>query len=262
MKTKKFGIYAWINLKTGRVLVGQTGWTVGFEERKKQYLRALRKNKYGKANPYFQNSWSKHKEENFEFVILQELTVISTEALTYWEQAWLDHYRDLPEGVYNRLGPVEAPRRGQKNRPEHTAAIVASRKGKPSILKGKKRPKEVGEKISATKKGMEITEKERERLKLIAPRGPANHNYGKPASAERKLAIALANGTQVVQICGLTGKKSFFVSIEASARASGISATAIKRRLKTGADFRGYYWKYINMEELDFKNLQLFNIPL
>ena len=53
----EFGIYGWFNLITGRVLVGQTGNTVGFIKRKAQYIYKLKAKKW--ENLHFQRSWNK-----------------------------------------------------------------------------------------------------------------------------------------------------------------------------------------------------------
>src|SRR3989344_2847347 len=97
---KQFGIYKWTNLVTGRVLVGQTGSTVGFKKRKNNYMSELRRGIYN--NSYFQRSWNKHKEENFAFEILE--THLDNLSLTAREQFWLDYYRALSAGVYNNVG--------------------------------------------------------------------------------------------------------------------------------------------------------------
>ena len=162
----QFGIYKWTNLITGRALVGQAGSTTGFKRRRSNYVNALKKGTYG--NAYFQRSWDKHGEANFRFEVIQ--VIGDDDLLTKYEQLWVDHYRELPGGVYNDRGPVDAPRRGAKvteeskqkwretvarngGLPPHTAEALA----KMSLThKGRKlSPEHVAKKVAASNKAVE-----------------------------------------------------------------------------------------------------------
>lgn len=201
----EFGIYKWTNLVTEMVLVGQTGSTQGFAIRLKHYLYHLNKGIYG--SPRFQNSWTHHGgEKAFKFEVIEVHTDDSR--LTEREQFWVDHYRLLPAGVYNAVGPVDAPRRGATNTPEHNAKISVGNKGKPrrkgwkakkrtaeqraaqsARMKGQKRrpmSEAAKAKSSATQKGREFTEQHLSNLKRAIRESPlVKEGYKKAAETQR-----------------------------------------------------------------------------
>jgi len=61
-------IYKIENLKTNEIYVGSA---LDFQKRKWVHQHKLRKNKH--HSPILQNSWNKHGEENFKFLIIEEV---------------------------------------------------------------------------------------------------------------------------------------------------------------------------------------------
>jgi group I intron endonuclease len=136
------GIYKWTNLKTGRVLIGQTQ---DLKLRQQNYLSKLRRNTYT-SNRHFQRSWNKHGEQNFIFETIELIEDI--DQLTTREQFWLDHYRSLGL-VYNQSGPVTVPYRGAKHSSEARAKMSINHKG----MLGKHHSIETKLRMSLAKKG-------------------------------------------------------------------------------------------------------------
>lgn len=76
-------IYKIQNNVTGKYYVGSA---VNWINRKKNHKYNLRYNKH--INPHLQNSWNKYGEDNFEFIVLEE--VEDPKRLITREQAYLD----------------------------------------------------------------------------------------------------------------------------------------------------------------------------
>lgn len=155
------GIYKWINLETGKVLVGQCGASTGFAARRSHYLSDLRKNKYG--NRHFQNAWNKYGESIFEFSVIEE---IEDGYLTAREQYWVDFYRDSPSGVYNQVGPVDNPNRGARRSDEVRIRISEAKKGKASNRKGAILSEETKRKISEANRGRKLSVEAKNKISL------------------------------------------------------------------------------------------------
>jgi len=155
--TDDCGIYKWTNLITGRVLVGQCGSTTGFLHRKAQYLCAMRAGTF--PNAHFMNSVKKHGIESFQMEPLEvlpqgSLTIEEHKPiLTAREDYWIEFYRNLPGGVYNQIGPADAPNRGRIFDEEFCKKVSAGRKGKASHNKGISLSQETKDKISKTLTG-------------------------------------------------------------------------------------------------------------
>ena len=153
------GIYMWRNKITGRVLVGQTN---NFKRRKKEYLGSLRKNEY--ANRHFQRSFAKHGEKTFEFTILERVACFAF--LTAYEQSYLDYYRTLSGGVYNQIGPTDAPFRGVKLSDEVKHQMSERMLGEKNPMYGKEVSAETRGKMSLAGKGRPKTEDHKKKIGL------------------------------------------------------------------------------------------------
>lgn len=197
-KTDKCGIYKWTNIITGQVLVGQTGSTKGFAERKAAYLRDLRKGEYG--NTHFQRSFNKHGESVFvfepiEFLPIGDLTIEQHKPiLTAREQFWVDYYRAQPAGVYNQAGPVDSPSRGRQISPEQLEALKNRefteewRAKLSAASKGKPKSEEHIANYVKARKGKKIRAKTQEEKDKIS-RG----NKGRPKSEEGRKNMSEAH---------------------------------------------------------------------
>ena len=180
--TDNCGIYKWINLVTGCVLIGQTGYTQGFFVRKGDYLTLLRREKY-KGNVHFQRSWTKHTEKNFAFEIIEilpigDLTIDQHKpVLTAREQFWVDYHRALPGGVYNQIGPVDSPNRGTKLSPERISFLSKINTGrkdsketkmrKSEASKGKKKTPEHIKNAADARRALPMTERHRAHMENL-----------------------------------------------------------------------------------------------
>lgn len=157
------GIYLIQNVKTRLCYVGQAS-DIGARWSQHRYL--LRRRPNGRrVNNILANSWAKHGEDAFRFVILE---LCSIEELTKRETYWLREFRDIHGfPVANTEGPVDNPWRGRTHSievkekiaeasrlmprtDEHRARISAANRGKPksetaranlsAAVKGVKRP--------------------------------------------------------------------------------------------------------------------------
>lgn len=78
-------IYKIENVKTGDFYIGST---IDIKNRFKSHKGLLKKNKH--YNSYLQSSYNKYGKENFEFVVLEELTNSTREELFELEQQYID----------------------------------------------------------------------------------------------------------------------------------------------------------------------------
>jgi group I intron endonuclease len=86
-------VYCIKNLITNKYYVGSSS---KFKVRKRQHLKELRKNQHHSSK--LQNSWNKHGEKAFQFVVLEE--VIDFSLLIEREQFWID-LLDSHQNGYN-----------------------------------------------------------------------------------------------------------------------------------------------------------------
>lgn len=94
--SKKYGIYKIINLKTGKVYIGQT--KENFKRRFWFHRWKLRQGSHD--NNYLQKSWNKYGEENFAFDIVEILNHTNINDINQKEIYWISYYSELT-GVYN-----------------------------------------------------------------------------------------------------------------------------------------------------------------
>ena len=243
----EFGIYGWFNLITGRVLVGQTGNTVRFIKRKAQYIYKLKAKKW--ENLHFQRSWNKYGASNFDFRVVEILS--DNLRLTERENFWIEHYRNLQGGVYNQIGPADAPRRGAKNTIEHNMKTSLANRGKSkpkqsieTIEKrrfktiGLKRSEQARRNISAGKVGKGFSKKHRENLSL------ARKNKFKDPEFYSNFYNKLKK-CKIERIDIYSGEVIEYNSIREAARA-GNSRKNISRVLKyPNTKIRKYFWRKV-----------------
>ena len=117
MKAPKLcGIYAIYSAINGRSYIGHS---IDIKKRWTRHLSTLRNGIH--KNPYLQNSWNKHGEEEFEFIVLEECLV---ECLIEREQ----HHFDTTPDKY-KLAPVAGSSLGTKHTPETRANMSAAAMG-------------------------------------------------------------------------------------------------------------------------------------
>lgn len=96
-------IYAIINLKNGKKYIGSTS---NFARRKCKHLYALKRNIHHSGR--LQNSWNKHGEENFAFIILKHLE--KEDDMYEIEQIYLNKYKSFDKNIgYNMCQYANAP---------------------------------------------------------------------------------------------------------------------------------------------------------
>jgi len=89
------GIYKIVNKVSGKYYVGSSK---NIEDRWSQHKADLRNNNH--KNDYLQNSWNKHGENNFDFLIVEEIEPIKQKLLEI-EQKYLDIVNAEKEKSYN-----------------------------------------------------------------------------------------------------------------------------------------------------------------
>ena len=84
----RIGIYGIRNLINGHIYVGKTG--MNFGDRWDSHRSLLNNGKHD--NPHLQSAWNKYKQDNFEFVVLEDCKV---DELSDREQHYIKLYKDL-----------------------------------------------------------------------------------------------------------------------------------------------------------------------
>lgn len=161
------GIYAIVNLKNGKIYIGQTA---NFRKRFTAHKSFLRTGSH--PNHHLQAAWNKYGEGAFEF---KKLEYCSVEDLDKREQHYLNTY--LPKGVcYNVSIDASAPRRGL------TYIMDEERKVKiGNANRGKKRSDEQRELM----RGRIVSDETKEKLRLS--------HLGKVTSEETKQKMSESN---------------------------------------------------------------------
>jgi group I intron endonuclease len=99
-KEKISGIYKWINKVNGKYYVGSSMDILSNVGRKTNHLYMLR-GKYHN-NEHFQRAWNKYGEENFEFIVIENLPDITDKELLQIEQKYLDIAKLERDKCYNK----------------------------------------------------------------------------------------------------------------------------------------------------------------
>jgi len=146
-------IYEIRNNNNGKIYVGSAQ---NVEKRWRNHKWALNRGTHN--NPYLQNAWNKHGEENFTFLVLEE--VEKDRLLLPCEQRWLDETKCYDREVgYNALPTAGSPL-GRKHSAETKRKIS-------NALKGKKPTEETRRKISKSLKGRKLAEEKKEQLRAL-----------------------------------------------------------------------------------------------
>lgn len=133
------GIYQITNLQNGKCYVGSA---VSFRKRWKEHLRQLANGDH--HSTVMQRAWNKYGEAAFEF---KKLLVCAQADLIWFEQRAIDVLRP----AYN-ICKVAGSVLGYRHTDEAKAAAAQRAIGN-THRRGRKEPKEVGERISAGRKG-------------------------------------------------------------------------------------------------------------
>jgi len=233
------GIYKIINVINNKFYVGSA---VDLKRRKTRHFSELRNNKH--PNGKLQNSWNKHGEQAFVFVVVEELPddadLLAAENVWLKEHVGKEHCYNLGVdataptlGVSGELSPTW----GYKHTDEAKAVIAATSKGrrftaetnrrKTAHLIGKPKSAEVRAKISATLSG------------------EGNFWFGK------KRPDHGAKVSRAVVATSPDGKTLEYDSIQALREASGMKPPSANRALKSGlplkrGPYKGWVFKYLD----------------
>jgi group I intron endonuclease len=229
------GIYKIINVVNNKFYVGSA---VDLKRRKTRHFSELRNNKH--SNGRLQNSWDKHGEQAFVFVVVEELAddadLLAAENVWLKEHVGKDYCYNLGVDATAPMmgfGGELSPTWGRKRTLEELAA--QSWKGKKhsteskakirEFLLGKPKPAEVRAKISATLSG------------------EGNYWYGK------KRPDHSAKVSRKVVATSPDGRTLEYASIQALREASGMKPPTVNRALKSGkplarGPYVGWTFKY------------------
>lgn len=94
------GIYKITNVKTGQMYIGQS---VTIKTRWRQHKNALTKGIH--YNPFLQNSWNKHGEENFVFELIEKINRNDKDKLNEREKYWIKYYNTFESDFHYNLTP-------------------------------------------------------------------------------------------------------------------------------------------------------------
>jgi predicted GIY-YIG superfamily endonuclease len=102
-------IYEILNLKNNKFYIGST---INFQKRKSEHISKL--NSKTHYNRKLQNSWNKHGEENFKFIVLEE---VQDEKIREVEQKYIDElkpYYNLAKEVTGALRTIRCQLCGEE----------------------------------------------------------------------------------------------------------------------------------------------------
>ena len=135
-------IYKIINIINGKFYLGSSAY---LQIRWNAHKSHLKNNKHHAK--YLQRSWNKYGADNFDFIILEKCD-LNKETLLKREQ----YYLDTLNPIFNNCKTAGSTL-GIKMPLEFGEAITKRQTGRPSTLKGVKKSKDFGEKISSVTKG-------------------------------------------------------------------------------------------------------------
>lgn len=178
------GIYRILNKTNNKSYIGSSK---NIEGRWKKHRKLLRLGIHW--NKHLQNAWNKDKEENFDFIVIEE-----TNNLLEREQCYIN-----TEGHYNKENPTSNGTRGMHLTDEHKKKVSLALKGRKQsqehikhvveALKGKKKSEETKEKIRQTLLGRKLSEEHKKHISE-GEKGKIGYWTGKTFSKEHKLKIS------------------------------------------------------------------------
>lgn len=165
---KQTGIYAIINLDTGKKYIGSAART--FRERWSKHKLELRKGIHHSS--YLQRSWNKHTEFRFEFKILE---FVPPEYCLQREQWWMDLYGSYIEDYGYNLCPKAGSQLGYKRSEETKAKMSAHKKSEEHKKKVAQANK--GKQRTVEQKLFMAKSKNPEGYNILSPNGEIFHFY-------------------------------------------------------------------------------------
>jgi group I intron endonuclease len=228
------GIYKIINLVNNKFYVGSS---VNLRTRKAKHFSELRHNKHN--NRYLQNAWNNYGEDNFIFVVVEELAD-GTDTLAA-ENVWLKQhvggmycYNIGTDAVAPMLGMCGelSPTWGRKRTPEELVA---------QSWKGKKHKEESKEKIRTFLIGKPKSAEVRAKISATLS-GAGNPNFGKPRSKE--FVDKVSKAVTVVY----KGEATEYASISALRTALNMTPPQVNRALKSRAPISKGKFKDMRIE--------------
>ncbi len=220
------GIYRIKNLITDKSYYGSA---INFNDRWKIHLSLLRNNKH--HSNHLQNSWNKHKEQNFVFEIVE---LCEKENLLIFEQGYLDLFKTWHKQFGYNICKIAGSRLGSKHTNEWKIAKSSAMKGSIPWNKGKH-------------PSFETLKKQSE-----AQLGNKSHMFGKSHSIETKLKISKSKNNikkAVERIDFNTGIVKIYESAllaEKDGFDHGHISSCCNGKRKS---HKGFYWKYLNIED-------------
>lgn len=157
--TKISGIYKIINKINGKYYVGSSNNILGKKGRWYKHKNSLDKNKH--PNDYLQNSWNKHGENNFEFLIIEEIESTKQKLLKI-EQKYLSIAKNEQDKCYNLNFEASGGELSEYSKIKISQKIKGNEKLK-SFL------------------GKHHTEEHKKKMSMLMS-GKNNHRYGKPGT--------------------------------------------------------------------------------
>ena len=200
MRTVQPIVYAWVNVKNGKLYVGST---VHPKSRKAQHLCSLRKNK--SSLKILQAAWNKHGEEAFRWVILA--FVGREDELRAVEKRWIDRL-DATRTGYNVSNDTRAPARHARYSKEERRRRSERMKGKRLTL-GVKYSDDRKEHLSKLRKEWKWSDKVKAKMSRSAQGNQRARRHGLSERVSRKVE-ALKDVPKTCERCGETKPRSEF----------------------------------------------------
>jgi group I intron endonuclease len=142
---KTAGIYKITNIISGKYYIGST---TCLHRRYLSHFQKLRNN--GHRNSHLQNSFNKHGEQNFSFVVLENLSQCSIKEIRDREQVYLDSILDWGNcfNIQKLANICQKPKSSEETKLKQSASM----RGRKSPLKGTKQSIKQTEKASKLRK--------------------------------------------------------------------------------------------------------------
>ena len=180
------GIYKIKNKINGKVYIGKS---INIKRRWIQHRGHFNKN--NKRKSYFERSWIKYGEDNFEFSIIE--IIENNNLLNDREKYWITYYKsNNPKYEYNvsKGGDGRSAPCSEETKQNISKALKGKMAGEKHPLYGKHHSKEAKEKMSIAQTGKHLTEETKRKI--------SNANTGKHHTEETKRKISEGNKGKIV----------------------------------------------------------------